>query len=77
MISEVVVIRGVAPQRIPPLCFDTVLLTAEDFARGGAAELYRHADGWRIVWAQPLRGDRPWSRPLDSSLLTPDVAGGG
>lgn len=66
--SEVVVIRGPAPQRIPPLCADAVLLTAEDFARGGAAELYRRPDGWRIVWAQPLRGDRPWSR-----LLTPDV----
>lgn len=65
--SEVVVIRALAPERIPPLCADTVLLTAEDFARGGAAELYHRADGWRIVWAQPLRGDRPWSR-----LLTAD-----
>jgi competence protein ComEC len=75
--SEVVVIRGPAPQRIPPLCADAVLLTAEDFARGGAAELYRRPDGWRIVWAQPLRGDRPWSRPLGSRLLTPDVTIGG
>jgi len=66
--SEVVVIRGSAPERVPPLCAETVLLTAEDFARGGAAELYRRPDGWRIVWAQPLRGDRPWSR-----LLTPAV----
>ncbi len=70
--SEVVVIRGSAPERIPPLCADAVLLTAEDFARGGAAELYRRPDGWRIVWAQPLRGERPWSR-----LLTPDVTNGG
>lgn len=60
--SEVVVIRGPAPDRVPPLCSDAVLLTAEDFARGGAAELYRRPDGWRIVWTQPLRGDRPWSR---------------
>lgn len=66
--SEVVVIRGPAPRRAPPLCADTVLLTAEDFARGGAAELYRRPDGWRIVWAQPLRGDRPWS-----GMLTADV----
>lgn len=69
--SEVVVIRGAAPARIPPLCADTVLLAAEDFARGGAAELY-DPDGWRIVWAQPLRGDRPWSR-----LLTSDDTSGG
>ena len=66
--SEVVVVRAAAPERTPPLCADTVLLTAEDFERGGAAELYRRPDGWRIVWAQPLRGDRPWSR-----LLTPHV----
>jgi competence protein ComEC len=38
-----------------------VLLTGEDFARRGSAELYRRPDGWRIVWAQPLRGVRPWS----------------
>lgn len=66
--SEVVVLRAPAPERVPPLCADTVLLAADDFARGGAAELYRRADGWRIVWAQPLRGDRPWSR-----MLTADV----
>jgi len=71
--SEVVVVRGAAPAHTPPLCADTVLLTAEDFARGGAAELYRSPDGWRIVWVQPLRGDRPWSRPPESRLLTPDV----
>ena len=69
--SEVVVLRAPAPARTPPLCADVVLLTAEDFARGGAAELYRRPDGWRIVWTQPLRGDRPWSR-----LLTPHVTNG-
>jgi competence protein ComEC len=62
--AEVVVVRAAAPERIPPLCAETVLLTAEDFAKGGAAELYRRPDGWRIAWAQPLRGDRPWSHSL-------------
>lgn len=66
--SEIVVLRGPAPLRTPPLCADTILLTGEDFARLGAAELYRRHDGWRIVWAQPLRGERPWS-----TLLTADV----
>jgi competence protein ComEC len=75
--SEVVVLRGAAPVRIPPLCADKVLLTAEDFAAGGAAELYRRSDGWRIVWSQPLRGDRPWSRPEARRLLTADVTRGG
>ena len=69
--SEVVVLRAPAPARAPPLCADKVLLTAENFARGGAAELYRRPDGWRIAWTQPLRGDRPWSR-----LLTPYVTSG-
>ncbi|NQE64118.1 ComEC/Rec2 family competence protein [Caulobacter sp. RHG1] len=68
--SEVVVIRGPAPERVPPLCAETVLLTAEDFSRGGAAELYRRPDGWRIVWAQPLRGDRPWSHMLTSAVIS-------
>ncbi len=68
--SEVVVIRGPAPERVPPLCAGTVLLTAEDFSRGGAAELYRRPDGWRIVWAQPLRGDRPWSHMLTSAVIS-------
>ena len=69
--SEVVVVRGPAPERVPPMCAETVLLTAEDFARGGAAELYRRPDGWRIAWAQPLRGERPWSRLLTSAVNTP------
>lgn len=59
--SEIVVVRGPSPPRVPPLCAETVLLTGEDFARQGSAELYRRPDGWRIVWAQPLRGARPWS----------------
>lgn len=59
--SEVVVLRGIGPVRTPPLCADTVLLTGEDFARLGAAELYRRPEGWRIVWAGPLRGARPWT----------------
>ena len=71
--GEVVVVRGPAPARIPPLCVDTVVLTAEDFERGGAAELYRRPDGWRIVWAQPLRGDRPWSRPSEHGPPAADI----
>ncbi|ALL15267.1 competence protein ComEC [Caulobacter henricii] len=59
--AEVVVLRGNLTGQIPPQCADRVILTAEDFARGGAAELYRRHDGWWIVWAQPLRGRRPWS----------------
>ncbi|HEX5378355.1 MAG TPA: ComEC/Rec2 family competence protein [Phenylobacterium sp.] len=57
--AEVVIVRGGAD---PAACPNALVLTARDFERGGAAELYRRDDGrWRIVWAQPLRGDRPWT----------------
>ncbi len=54
--AEVVVIRGEAAP-----CPHSLTLTEADFARGGSAELYRTANGWRIVWAQDLRGQRPWT----------------
>jgi competence protein ComEC len=57
--AEVVIVRGAAD---PAACRGALLLTDRDFELGGSAELYRRADGgWRIVWAQPLRGDRPWT----------------
>jgi len=42
-------------------CGADLVLTGADFARGGAAELYRQQKGWRVVWAQDLRGRRPWT----------------
>jgi len=54
--AEVVVVRGAAEP-----CPGTLTLTERDFARGGSAELYREPGGWRIVWAQDLRGQRPWT----------------
>ncbi|MFZ0269101.1 MAG: competence protein ComEC, partial [Caulobacter sp.] len=58
--AQIVVLRGAAPFT-PPACRDRVVLDADDFAVGGAAELYRRNGDWWIVWAQPLRGVRPWS----------------
>lgn len=58
--AEIVVLRGAAPL-IPPACRDRIVLDADDFAAGGAAELYRRGGEWWIVWAQPLRGVRPWT----------------
>ncbi|MDP3856013.1 ComEC/Rec2 family competence protein [Phenylobacterium sp.] len=54
--AEVVVVRGEAQA-----CPNALTLTQADFARGGSAELYREPSGWRIVWAQDLRGQRPWT----------------
>jgi competence protein ComEC len=42
-------------------CPSALVLGQRALAAGGAAELYRTKAGWRIVWAQALRGKRPWS----------------
>ena len=57
--AQVLIWRG--PQA-PANCKAGLVLSAADFARGGAAELYRPPDGgWRVAWAQDLRGRRPWT----------------
>jgi len=61
--SEVVILRNDFPEGA---CAAPLVLTRADFARGGSAELYRQAPGrWRIVWAQDLRGRRPWTWGVD------------
>ena len=57
--SNVLVLR--ANVLLPPACRDTLVLAPRQFETGGAAEIYRTKGGWRIVWSQPLRGDRPWT----------------
>jgi competence protein ComEC len=54
--ADVVVLKGDWP------CAARLTLRPADFARRGAAELYREGEGWRIVWANDLRGHRPWTR---------------
>ncbi|MFN9927362.1 MAG: competence protein ComEC, partial [Phenylobacterium sp.] len=49
----------------PATCAAPLVLTGRDFARGGAVELYRSGPGWRLVWAQDLRGRRPWTWGYD------------
>ncbi|WP_374570515.1 ComEC/Rec2 family competence protein [Phenylobacterium sp.] len=56
--AEVLVMRAKAN---PRGCVGVAVLAADDFRRGGAVELYRTAGGWRALWAQDLRGDRPWT----------------
>jgi competence protein ComEC len=54
--SDILVMKAAVD--LPDSCSTVRVLTPADFAKGGAAEIYE--DG-HIVWAQPLRGDRPWT----------------
>lgn len=56
--AEIIVVRGEADKAA---CPGAVVLTAADFARGGAVEMSRQPGGWRLTWAQDLRGERPWT----------------
>lgn len=56
--ADVVVFRSDAPWGG---CPGRVVLDRADFERGGSAELWRRSGEWRIVWAQDLRGHRPWT----------------
>jgi competence protein ComEC len=62
--ADIVVTRAyVTP---PAACSSAIVLGPDDFAKGGAAEVFpgggsRGGAGWKLVWSQPLRGERPWS----------------
>ena len=58
--ADIVVVR--AELTPPGECSRALVLQPADFAAGGAAEVFRGPKGLRVVWAQPLRGDRPWTR---------------
>ncbi|MFZ5720023.1 MAG: ComEC/Rec2 family competence protein [Pseudomonadota bacterium] len=66
--AEVVILRNAFR---PESCAAPLVLTGEDFARGGSAEIYRKGERWRIVWAQDLRGRRPWTWGYDPRRSTP------
>lgn len=59
--ADLVILRAPRP---PGPCAARTVLDATDFRRGGSLELWRRPDGgWDALWAQPLRGRRPWSAP--------------
>ena len=57
--AQIVIVR--ASLTAPFSCQGAIVLGSDDFARGGAAEVYASPKGWRLLWAQPLRGVRPWT----------------
>ncbi len=62
--SDILVIRYAFAA--PAACAEKIVLHGGDFKASGAAEIYADGPRWRIVWAQPIRGERPWSRPADA-----------
>jgi len=57
--ADIVVTRAyVTP---PTACKSALVLGPDDFAKGGAAEVFRNGASWKLVWSQPLRGVRPWT----------------
>ncbi|MEO7027510.1 MAG: competence protein ComEC, partial [Caulobacteraceae bacterium] len=57
--ADILVTRADGPP--PADCGRALVLDRASFARGGAAEVFAAPGGWRLVWAQPQRGERPWT----------------
>ncbi len=57
--SDILVVRG--PPPAPDACPGALVLTQAAFTRGGSAEIFAGPSGWRLAWAQDIRGRRPWS----------------
>ena len=57
--SQILVVRReITP---PPECAGKTVLMPHDFNQGGAVELYPAGAGFRLLWAEPIRGRRPWT----------------
>jgi competence protein ComEC len=62
--ADILLLRADVP--VPNDCAHAIVLRPDDFERGGAAEVFAGpGGGYRFVWAQPLRGDRPWTGGAD------------
>jgi len=64
--AEILIIRY--SFEAPPRCRGKIVLYGEDFRRNGAAEVFADGRRWRIDWAQPIRGDRPWSHVAEDDV---------
>ena len=60
--AEILILR--ADVATPPECSQATVLRPSDFARGGSVEVFTEpGGGYRLSWAQPMRGVRPWTGP--------------
>lgn len=58
--ADILILRATTP--LPGACHDVLVLGRAAFERGGAAEIFPAGAGrWRLVWSQPIRGNRPWT----------------
>lgn len=57
--SDILVMK--AQVDLPESCAAVTVLSPKDFARNGSLEVFPNGPGWRLQWAQPLRGQRPWT----------------
>ena len=58
--ADILILRASAP--LPGACSDVTVLGRAAFDRGGSAEVFAApGGGWRFMWAQPIRGRRPWT----------------
>lgn len=62
--APVVSVRAIV-RTLPTACQGRLVLDGQDYAEGGAVELWRDGPGWRASWTAQMRGDRPWSRQGD------------
>jgi competence protein ComEC len=58
--AEIVILKARVDE-LPEACRGRRILTRADFQAGGSAEIYPSANGWRFVWANASRGERPWT----------------
>ena len=56
---DILVMRADVP--LPAGCNGAIVLRQADFHTGGSAEVFATEGGWRLKWAQPERGIRPWT----------------
>ncbi len=57
--AEVLILRS--PLGPGQACPSATVLTGQDFADGGAVEMWRAGAGWRYRWTEDERGRRPWT----------------
>jgi len=57
--SDILVMK--ADVDLPEACAGVTVLHPPDFATKGAVEVFPAEQGWRLSWAQSMRGDRPWT----------------